>query len=217
MNVHADIQNINLLNTNLSKKYLTLSTTIDANIDNFNIDEANGYIHINDLSFSDNPQKSLHINNIKIETQNSVSSQFLSIESDVVDAIIDGSYSFKTIVPTINDILSHSFPVFFGEGTNRNTAKTTQGSRQNDFTYHATIKKNPQLFDYFNISYELFSPITISGEINHPLHKMNLVADVPYVAKKNKLIEKTQLEIDIDQNIDKCLLRAFTEYPTKHG
>lgn len=218
INVHADIKNINFLNTNLSKKYLTLSTTIDANIDNFNIDEADGYIHINDLTFSDNPQKSLHINNINIETQNSVSPQFLSLESDFVDAKIDGSYSFKTILPTIKDILSHSFPVFFGEGTHANVANATQhNSRQNNFTYHATIKKSPQLFDYFNISYELFSPITISGEINHPLHKMNLVADVPYVAKKNKLIEKTQLEIDIDPSIDKCLLRAFTEYPTKHG
>ena len=221
LNLHADVSKINLDRINLSKKYMTLSAIVDAEIDNFNIEEANGEINISDFAFSDNPSKELNIKNIDIDIQNAVSPQYMSLQSDILNASIEGSYSFKTIVPTIKEIMSHPFPVLFGEEPTSKVKKpkdtVSHRGKTNDFVYQLTIKEQSQLLDYLNLSAELFAPITITGEVSHPLQKMNLMANIPYIAQKNKLIEKTQLEIDIDQSVDKCLLRAFSELPTKHG
>lgn len=218
VNIHAEIPTLNLEKLNLSKKHLHLSAIVDANFNSFDLDKADGEINISKLNFSDNPEKNLYIDHIGIEAQNTSTPQSMSISSKILNASINGSYSFKTVVPAIKDILSHSFPIFFGEHPsptpyNNNVVE----SHANDFTFDITINKDENVFKYFNIGTEFFVPITINGSVNHPQNKINLVANVPYIAQKKKLIEKTSLEIDIDQSIDKCYLKAFSVIPTKHG
>lgn len=213
INIHAKATYIDFQKLNFSKKTQQLSAIINANFNGLNFDNSNGTINVYDLRYSDNPQKELYIDHINIEAQNDTLPQNISIASKFLNASINGSYSFKTIVPTFKDILSHSFPAFFSP-QNINFQTNT---RQNDFTFNIAINKDENIFRYFNIGTEFFVPITITGEVNHPMRKFNIVANVPYIAQKNKLIEKTRLEIDIDQSIDKCFLRAFSELPTKHG
>lgn len=217
VNIHADAATLKFEALNLSKGTQHLSAVIDANFNGLDLDNANGSIDIYDICYSDNPQKELLIDHINIEAQNDTLPQNITISSSFLNASINGSYSFKTIIPTIKDILSHSFPTFFDPQIHQSLASDHPNSRPNDFTFSIAINKDENLFSYFNIGTEFFVPITIEGEVNHPMHKLNLVANVPYIAQKNKLIEKTRLEIDIDQSIDKCFLRAFTELPTKHG
>ena len=215
IDIHAKANTINLDQLNFSKKYARISAKIDANFNGFNIDNADGYINIHDIHFSNNPEKDLYISHISIDAQNETAPQQISIASEFLNATVDGSYSFKTIIPAFKEILSHSFPALFN--AEEKLILTENNTKANTFEYYLTLTKNDDIFKYFNISTELFAPITIIGEVNHPERRMSMIANIPYIAHKNKLIEKTRLEIDIDQSIDKCFLRAFSILPTKHG
>ena len=217
-NFIADIKKLNLHNLNISKKYLDLSANIEANLSGFDIDNSIGNINITDFSFSNNPKKELHIDHIHINAQNDSLNKHLSIASNFFNADIKGKYSFKTIAPTIKAILSQSFPIFFkNENSNNLSKQDLLFNRLNDFTYDITITKDKQLFDYFNIASELFEPIKINGSISYPQNRINLTAKIPYITQKNKLIEDSKLEIDIAPKLNKCMLKATSSFPTKHG
>ncbi len=217
-NIHADIPIAYLDKINLTPKYYTFSSTIDANITGFDIDNTNGNINISDIIFSNNPDKYLFVDNISINAINNATTQQISISSKPINAMLSGSYSFNNLLPAIKDILSHSFPAIF-EKQNRFITSTQKNSklRDNDFSFNLTINKDDDIFNYFNINTKLFLPITVNGNINHPSKKLNLNINIPYLVQKNKLIENTFLSIDIDQSTDKCQLLAHSELPTKHG
>lgn len=220
INFHADARTLNLEKINISDKQHHISAIIDADIkgENFNeIDKATGSININDLRYSNSPNKELYIDNIAIEAQNDSTQQSLFIESNFLNASICGNYSYKTLIPAIKDILSQSFPIFFGEQSQDNNLAQNNNiqSYNNNFAFYISLEKNDNVFNFFNINTELFVPVTIKGEVNHPQRRMNMIANIPYIVAGNKLLEKTYVEVDIDQSIDKCFLKLFTEFPLK--
>ena len=216
LNVYANAKTINFDKINLTDKYHHLSAEIDANIKGLDFDKATGYVNINNLHYSNNPNKELSIDQISIESRNDSTQQALTISSNFLNASINGTYSYKSLVPAVKDILSHSLPVFFGEHAHDNATTLTQSGNQNNFTFDISLEKDENVFNFFNINTELFVPITLKGEVNHPQHRMNMVGNVPYLVVGNKLFEKTYLEVDIDQSIDRCFVKMFTEFPHKH-
>ena len=120
INAHALANTINFNNINLTNKYHHLSAEIEANLNGLDIDNATGHINVNNLRYSNNPAKELFIDHIAINAHNEgVDKQSLSISSNFLNASINGSYSYKSLVPAVKDILSHSFPVFFGENAHQ--------------------------------------------------------------------------------------------------
>ncbi len=216
IDLHADIPMIAFDKINLSKKQTNLSATIDANVIGFNPDKANGYINISNIRFNNRPDKDLFIDKITINAQNDTYPQQISILSKPFSATINGSYSFKTLVPAIKELLSYSLPAIFNTQDNSSHKLATEHN-QNNFTYSITLNNDNELLDYFKTGIKLFSPLTIDGDFSQADGKFNLATNIPYIAKKNKLIENSQLSIDIDNNIDKCQLIVHTEQPTKQG
>lgn len=216
VNLHADIPLIAFDKINLSKKQTNLSASIDANVIGFDPDNANGYINISNIRFSNRPDKDLYIDKIAINAQNDAYSKQISISSKPFNASINGNYSFKTLVPEMKELLSHSLPAIF-DNSNNSVQDSISKQHHNDFNYSITLNNDNELLEYFNTGFKLFSPLTISGDFSQPNGKFNLTTNIPYIAKKNKLIENTLLSIDIDNSIDKCQLLAHTEQPTKNG
>lgn len=216
VDLHADIPLIAFDKINLSKKQTNLSATIDANIKGVDPDRANGYINISNIRFNNRPDKDLFIDKITINANNDSYPQQISISSTPFNASIIGSYSFKSLAPEIKELLSYSLPAIFNN-SDCLPHKPISGQKHNNFTYSITINNDNDILDYFNTGIKLFSPLIISGNFSQPDGKFNLATNIPYIANKNKLIENTQLSIDIDNSIDKCQLLAHTEQPTKHG
>lgn len=216
VDLHADIPFIAFDKINFSKEYTNLSATIDANIKGFDPDKANGHINISDIRFSNRPNKDLHIDKISIIAQNDFYPQQISISSKPFNASIEGRYSFKTLVPAITNLLSYSLPAIFNS-SNKTSFNTATTQTLNDFAYNITLNNDNEILNYFNVGFKLFSPITARGKFSQINGKFNFDTSIPYIAKKNKLIENTWLSIYIDNNINKCQLLAHTEQPTKHG
>ncbi len=216
INAHALANTINFNNINLTNKYHHLSAEIEADLKGLDIDNATGHINVNNLRYSNNPAKELFIDHIAINAHNEgVDKQSLSISSNFLNASINGSYSYKSLVPAVKDILSHSFPVFFGKNAHQSAATLTANNK-NKFTFDISLEKDENIFKFFNINTDLFVPVTFTGEVNHPEHKLNMIGNIPYIATGNKLIEKTYIEVDVDQSIDRCFMKLFTEFPFKN-
>ena len=214
-NISASIPYFSFDGTNLASKYGNISADIEANLNGFNLDTADGDIKISNIRFSNKPGEDLNLSDISLFAQNSSTPQQINLSSKNIDASISGSYSFNTLIPTIKDILANAFPIINNEA--EALALNGCDKRLNDFTYNITLYKDEELFKYFNISTKLFSPITIYGNVNQSAQKIDLLANIPYIAQKKKLIENTFLAVDIDKSLDKCQLLVHSELPTKRG
>lgn len=221
--LHADVSNIILDRLNLYSKYPghKLSASIDASYSGNTFDDATALLSINGMKFIDNKNSGLNIENINLEIDNASTPQLISINSDLVDGRIEGTYNISTILSDIKDIMSHAFPVFVSNvDEQKNGQQRIAGNasvRHNIFKYDFTINDNNQLIDFIKSPIKLIHPITISGYMNQPELQMGLSIDAPYLQQKYKLIKNTALQIDVDSKNNHCQFFATTLFPTKKG
>lgn len=222
--LHADLKDINLATLNIWKKFPDnlLSATIDADFTGNSPDYTNGQCTITGIKYINNENVGLIFDGISIETDNTSLPQYLSIESDVIDGRVEGSYNTATIAPAIRDIMSHVFPVLMASDSKElehlhKTLTDESVSRSNDFTYNFTLKDNEQLGKFFNTPVNIIYPITISGAMSHTAHCLSFNINAPYIQQKNKLIKNTSLHFNVDGLNEQCQLYATSVLPTKKG
>lgn len=219
-NLYIDLADIDLNALNLWNKYPghKLSGALQANWKGGALDNGNGNIDINALTFIDDNDEGIHIDHIGIEAVNTDSIQYINLRSDLVEGSIAGQYDFASVVSTSRDILSHVFPVFFGNKVLHDAPdKPREKKRYNNFSYNFTIKDNNQLVEFFKSPLRLIYPITITGLIDEESHEMALDIDAPYLQQKDKLIENTALRFNVDGAGGQGRLFATTTMPTKNG
>lgn len=219
LDIHINANNISLYNLNLINKYPehNLSAMAHAEYNGKNIDNAIANLSINDLKFISPSQDGIEIENINIELNNQNTPQHTSINSDIIDGNVDGSYSFSTLSHSVKKIISHYLPALVNAASIENHKNEKETVTPNDFNFNFTIKDNNEILDFINSPIKLIHPINISGKLNQLGHQMNLDVNAPYLQQKNKLIKGTHLSIDIDKNNDICQFFATTTMPTKKG
>ncbi len=204
----------NLAQLNLDHKHPnhTLSLFMDASFTGNNLDNADGSLFINGIKFIDNENKGIKIDHVSIEAHNSAKPQNITIDSDIINGTIIGFYDFKCLIPAAKEILSHAFPTLFISQHNHNNNWIA-----NNFKFNFTIEPNNQLTDFFNTPVRLIHPITLTGEMNETAGIMNLSLNAPYLQQKNKVIENSSLNINIDNSQDYCGLKLNTLIPNQKG
>lgn len=217
--INLAIPRFDLYKTSFAKDYCLVRANIDADIKGFDINTADGNILIRDICFANRPDEFLSIDHINLHTQNSSYPQKIEISSNIINASVEGSYSFNTLVPAIKAMLSNAFPVIIGNESQIAQTSTIDSIaiKPNDFLYNITINSDNKVLSYFNPKLRFFSPITINGEMNQSSQRFDLATYIPYFAKGKKLYENTYLLVDIDKQFDKCQLVAHSDFPTKHG
>ncbi len=218
-NLFAQVVNANLNELNLWDKYPdhSLSASLQMNWSGNSVDTGNGTISLSDIAFVDTDGAGINIDRIELEAINTDSLQYINLRSDIIEGAIVGQYDFATLASTAKDILSHTFPVFFGGEVQHSDAKTKNDTRINNFSYNFVVKENNELTDFFKTPIRIVYPITINGLVDEEEHHMALNLDAPYLQQKNKLIENTALRFNVDGSVNRCELYATTVFPTKKG
>lgn len=213
----VEFADISLANLNLWKKYPRhrLSGSILANWEGDGIDTGNGRVSLDDISFTAPDEKGITLDNLSIEAVNTDSLQYINLRSDYIEGAIAGSYNFAHVVPAAREILSSSFPVFFGGKPIE--CDNHELKHHNDFSYNFTIKEDNELVEFFNSPVRLVYPITVTGIFSDEDRRMALNIDAPYLQQKDKLIENSALRLDADGNGRGCTLDLTTTMPTKKG
>ncbi len=219
LDIHIEANDIVPYNLNLLNKYPKhhLSTTVHAEYNGENFNNAIANLSVNDLKFITQEQNGINIKNINIELNNQHTHQYISLNSDIIDGEVEGCYDFSSLVHSAKDIISHYLPSLISAECIEATHNEKEHKRLNDFNFNFTIKDNNEILDFINAPVRLIHPIKIIGDMNHLAHKMNLDIDVPYLQQKNKLIKDTHLSVNIDKSNNLCQLFATTKIPSKKG
>lgn len=212
----AHFADVNFHGINLIKRYegYKLGATVTANVRGKNPDLASGFVKISNLDFKSETGDPLIMKEMLLTIESDSLPAEIRLRSDFVDADIRGSYSFKTIMPDIKEILAQSFPVFFENDSYPRIAST---DRINDFTLHTEIKYDEGLNRFLRLPVNIIYPINIDGAVDHASESMRLSIDAPYLQNKDKLIEGTSLKFSTDSLSRTATLAATTKTPTANG
>lgn len=225
-NLQVNANNIALDSLNLWNKYpgYRLDASIEAQYSGKTFDQASALLSINEFKLkpTDTSKDGLNINHIDIEVDNASETQHIDINSDLIGGRIEGSYTFATLVPTVKEILSHSFPLLASTHeeqpiSNKSNQNNNYVSRTNNFKYTLTIYDNNELTDFIKAPIKLIHPIYIKGHVDEEHQTMALDVDAPYLQQGWKLIKETNIGLNINNSYDLCDFKATTIMPTKKG
>ena len=152
------------------------------------IDSMNAHLAIHDVILEKANGKSLVINAIDIDTRHNNGERQITIDSDVLNATIDGFYSFRDIIPAAKRLFFSAIP---GMEQPENTAR--------DVTAHLKLTTQPskEFLSYFNVPVQALVPVTLDADMNTGDGTARLALDAPYLRQGNKLIENTRLDFSL--------------------
>lgn len=215
--ITLDAQNLNLSKLNLYAKYPNhnLSFNARAMFVGNQLDNANGSLDLSNIKYIDNEGEGIHINDIQLSAENENFPQHISLKSDIINGDINGSFNFKNLVPSIKSIIFKAFPSLTPK--DEYIAKNLNIKHKNNFSYRFIIEPDNQLTKFFNAPIEIVYPIKINGFYDENIQNCNLAINAPYLLQKDKIIEGSSFEINLNGTENIYNLKAHTLYPNKKG
>jgi len=145
---------------------------IEANFTGNRIDNFEGKIRVEDLSFKTEPD-SFYLNSLEIQTSGSANERKLNITSDLGHAEIAGIYSFSTLLPSLLNTGSAYLPALSNVFPNRNRIS------EKEFSLKATIENTEQLSRALKLPIANLQQAHISGYYDNSDNQIRLEALLP--------------------------------------
>lgn len=195
LDFHARVKNIRPDNLNLSKKYKEayLSFVIDANFEGKNLDDIQGYIKTDSISFLQSGN-SFRMNELLIEASGVDSTRVLNIQSDILNGKVTGEYSFSTIAESIKRTFHNYLPALIGFNEKKSSKIKT-----NDLNFDFTINNTENASDVFKLPFTIYSPAKIVGFYDNQTELFKLETYLPSIKAAGSKIQSGYL---IVQNTD---------------
>lgn len=190
LKLDGEVKEANLFRLNLSPDSIIIATDIEANLDNLNIDELNGYFRLANATFVDGATKyKLDTFQLSAVTEDTI--RYLTIDSDFIDAELKGRFSFKNMPVLIDNFKRHYF-------TSTNTTDSVSYPPDQYFALNVNIKDEPLLVKVFMPDLTLPQPSEINIYYDPDTYVLEADIDVPevqyldYRIKSLSLIANTQ-------------------------
>ncbi|MCH5346680.1 MAG: hypothetical protein J1E63_06190, partial [Muribaculaceae bacterium] len=213
INAHnIDFDALNLTNSLTSRK---LSFNVDASLAGRDINSIDGWVRMSNISFINADGKGINLPLIDIDSECSTLPKQITIDSDVVEGRLTGSFNFNTVARTARDILGRVLPAVFDTPTADEAV--IAANMENDFSFDFLVKENENLDKMLNLPVSIEAPVEIKGAFSYPRNLMTLNVDAPFLLQKNKIITGSSLDLNIDGNSGEASLNVATTVPTKHG
>ena len=213
--VNITTDGLNLAHLGLTSKYPNhrLAAKATASFWGNSLDNASGHVEVNDFAFIDSHGEGLTFNNLQLNADNNGYDKVISIDSDHLSGFVSGQYDFKTIVPTIEHMLSNAFPQYFGD-----YADYSHDGEPNDVHMNLVINPDDKLHQMHDLPFRLAYRTVVEADISESDTTFNLVVDAPLIVQgNNKVIEQTRLFVELDSLTNKIVLNAQSRYPAKKG
>jgi len=205
---------INLANISPSR---SLRFKADASLEGRNLSDIDGWLKVTDVSFTNEEGQGVMLDLIDITADNSSTPQRLTLNSDVINGEITGSYNFATVEKSAREIL-HTFLPALIPPVNAATAATTAPAKPDDFDFSFTIKDNDNLQKIVKLPFNVIYPVTINGLMSQTEKRIKLKVDAPYLLQGDKkLIKGSAIDINVDGNENQADVYMTTVVPTKRG
>lgn len=194
-----------------------ISANVDFNSKNFDINQLNGEVNINDVKIL-TQNKNISINNIYCKAINNSQENNINLSSDIIDLDMKGKYTIKSLQSDIAYIVNKYIPnisAVIGKVTKQDNIKVKTKQSKNkesepysilsDVDFNSKIKNIEILRTLFGTNIDIDKDVDIKGKINKEdifLAQVN----IPKVKMNNILLEKADIDIvtqekDLNVNI----------------
>ncbi len=215
---YIEAENINPATLNLTRQFPAhnLSFKADASLAGNNVNDAEGWIKLNDIHYLNPQGQGVRLNQVDLEAYIDADStkRHIALDSDILQGHLEGNYDFLSIVPTAKMICDRIFPALSNHDNDNEDFRCDNG---NNFTFDLTVKDNDAISRMVETPIKIIHPITFKGVMNCPQRYMSLKVDAPFLQQKDKLIEGSSLEMIFDSTHEEASLYATTTVPTKRG
>lgn len=214
VNVNLDVPKLKLAALNLLKKYpdKQLSFSCLADFVGNDINNVVGNLSLDNINFVNASGEGITLTHLGLSANQEANKKSIILNSDIINGKIEGLYNFNTLVPSIKRLISKALPSLFP-----NTQTVSNIPDINTFDYSFTLEPDEKILPFFNLPIRLIHPVTINGSVNTANNKCNLIVDAPYLQQKDKLIENSSLNVELDGNSDIYQIDLKTLYPNKKG
>ncbi|MEG2067134.1 MAG: translocation/assembly module TamB domain-containing protein [Tannerellaceae bacterium] len=193
----------------LTNKYEApdISLSLDADFTGDNIDNVEGSVTVDSLSFKTAPS-SFFLKQLQIIATGHSLDRHLTIASDVLNGEVTGAYSFTTLIPS----LIHTFRDYLPALTN--ATQKPHEVKENDFALLLTIENSEALSETLKLPFTMLSSGRITGHYNNRYNKFRVEAFLPKFKIGKSMFESGYLAADNPDDKVELELRA-TNYNLK--
>lgn len=196
----VDLAAFNLAPQNKGNK---LSFNINALFSGNNIDNSNGYVHIDDFAYGNDTEMFVW-DELLLEAHNDTFPQQITIQSDYINGAIQGEYEIATLAHTLQEMMHPIVPSLLPAPVKKRKAV----SSNNDFDLYLNFKPNVKMSQIFKLPFTLTDTACIEGYVYGTQKEAHL-----HVAAPNIWLGKTHMEkmsAELTQQNGKMNLAAQT-------
>ena len=151
-----------------------------------NLDNAEGLLSIDSLSFTNNDD-TFRLNKFNIEAHNQNTPQSIAVTSDYINGWIEGNYKFSTLQKSLQTLLSESiFP--FQENQPKKT-EHKKNQQPNNFKFRFTVEPNIHMAQVLELPVTFTDRAIIEGEMNSLRNTALITGTIPHLWYKKSHIE----------------------------
>jgi Zn/Cd-binding protein ZinT len=166
-NFTAFVSKANLYKLNIYKTEgnAILSFLLQTHFKGSNIDNLNGKIELSEIEFL-NKNKKLYLSNISVKSVTSGDQNNMNINSDILDAEIDGMYNLQSVFSALKNTFAYYFP-------SMSENKKQESYPASNFNFNIRFGKSHDFCDMFIPSLNITPGTVIKGNFNSALHLIN--------------------------------------------
>jgi hypothetical protein len=190
----ANIRNIHPDKLHITDKYENpdISLGINANFTGNNLDDFEGYIELEDLSFNTSGD-SFSLNNLRIETSADERSYGkMRISSDIINGELTGIYNFSSLVRDLFDTSGKYLPSLIKTVENKGIAN----SGENRFDFLFTIENTETISGMLKLPAAILQKSIVRGHYNNVMDSLLTDIDIPLFRIGKTVLENGNLHLD---------------------
>lgn len=205
-NFTADVNNFRPDSLNLSNQYESpeISFSLKANFTGNTIDNLEGGIRVDSLSFNTAPSN-FFLEKFEVMASGHSENRRLTIQSDLLNGEVEGAYSFLTIFPSMMNTFQEYLPALINA-----PAKSLQ-IKDNNFSILLTVENTDSLSRTLKLPFTIVNQARIAGHYNNQYNKFRIEAWLPQFRIANSQFESGYLTCENPNDEVTMQLRA-TQY-----
>lgn len=182
-----------------------------------NLDNAEGLLSIDSLSFTNNDD-TFRLNKFNIEAHNQNTPQSIAVTSDYINGWIEGNYKFSTLQKSLQTLLSESLPSIFPFQENQPKKTEHKKNQQpNNFKFRFTVEPNIHMAQVLELPVTFTDRAIIEGEMNSLRNTALITGTIPHLWYKKSHIEdafisarkdSTEMALFIENSYNKKQIRT---------
>lgn len=176
---------------NLTDKYEepNISLALNADFTGNNIDNVEGSIVVDSLSFITKPS-SFFLKRLDVIASGHSLDRQLTVKSEIINGEVTGAYSFETLIPSLMNTFEGYLPALV------HTTHKKQLVKENNFAMLFTIENTEALSSTLKLPFTMVRPGRITGHYNNIYNKFRVEAWLPEFKLGKSMFESGYLVCD---------------------